>query len=99
VNEQLGKVESRYRNPQFTEAVNIADDILRLDAKNLEARLLLGKVWLQLGMYPKALAQYQEELKISPGDAAALQVRDLAGPEWNRDRQGQSDRASSTRSL
>jgi hypothetical protein len=34
-----------------------------------------------LGMYPKALAQYQEALKISPADATALRGRELARAE------------------
>jgi cytochrome c-type biogenesis protein CcmH/NrfG len=62
----------------LSEASSIAERAVKANGDDLEARLLLGDIYMRGGMYEKALVQYQEALRISASDAAALRGRERA---------------------
>jgi tetratricopeptide (TPR) repeat protein len=74
----LEEARSLYRRSAFAEAGAIAERVVDSDRDDLGAHVFLGDIYLKRGMYEKALAQYQEALKLSPNEAAALRGRDLA---------------------
>jgi serine/threonine-protein kinase len=74
----LEEARSLYRRSAFAEAGAIAERVVDSDRDDLGAHIFLGDIYLKRGMYEKALAQYQEALKLSPNEAAALRGRDLA---------------------
>jgi tetratricopeptide (TPR) repeat protein len=73
----LEEARSLYRRSAFAEAGAIAERVVDSDRDDLGAHIFLGDIYLKRGMYEKALAQYQEALKLSPNAAAALRGRDL----------------------
>lgn len=50
----------------ITESVNYAEDAVKLDSKNIDARLLLGGLYSSLKVYSKALDQYSTVMKLQP---------------------------------
>ena len=74
----LEEAKALYQQRKFFEAIQIAERMVASDADNLQARLLLGDLYMKRGMYQKALDQYREALKLSPNEEAALRGRDLA---------------------
>ena len=74
----LGEARALYRRGEFTEAGSIAERVVESDRDDFGARIFLGDIYLKRGMYEKALAQYEEALKLAPSEAAALRGRDLA---------------------
>lgn len=60
-----------FKTAQFTEAITQAEDAINKDPKNVEARLLLGGLYLSLKLYPKAVTQYEYVLKVQPNNMEA----------------------------
>jgi tetratricopeptide (TPR) repeat protein len=60
-----------FKTAQFTESMSQAEEAIRKDPKNVEARLLLGGLYLSLKLYPKAVAQYEQVLKVQPNNLEA----------------------------
>lgn len=60
-----------FKTAQFTEALTQAEEAISKDPKNIEARLLLGGLYLSLKLFPKAIAQYEQVLKVQPNNVEA----------------------------
>lgn len=52
-----------FKTAQFTESLTQAEEAIKKDPKNIEARLLLGGLYLSLKLFPKAIAQYEFVMK------------------------------------
>lgn len=60
-----------FKTAQFTEALTQAEEAIRKDPKNIDARLLLGGLYLSLKLFPKAIAQYEQVMKLQPNNVEA----------------------------
>lgn len=60
-----------FKTAQFTESLTQAEEAIRKDPKNVEARLLLGGLYLSLKLFPKAVIQYETVLKMQPNNVEA----------------------------
>ena len=60
-----------FKTAQFTEALAQAEDAIRKDPKNVEARMLLGGLYLSLKLFPKAVSQYEQIIKQQPNNVEA----------------------------
>jgi tetratricopeptide (TPR) repeat protein len=60
-----------FKTAQFTESLTQAEEAIRKDPKNVEARLLLGGLYLSLKLFPKAIAQYEYVMKVQPNNVEA----------------------------
>jgi serine/threonine protein kinase len=63
---------------ELAKASSIAERAVKANGDDLEARILLGDIYMRSGMYEKALVQYQEALRIFPNETAALRGRERA---------------------
>jgi Flp pilus assembly protein TadD len=63
---------------ELVKATSVAERAVRSDGDDLEVHILLGDIYLKRGMHEKALGQYQEALRLSPGETAALRGRERA---------------------
>ena len=68
----------RVARQDLSQAIAVAERVVESDGDNIEARILLGDIYLMRGTYDKALIQYQQALKLSPNEEAALRGRSLA---------------------
>ncbi|XGC81044.1 tetratricopeptide repeat protein [Bdellovibrio bacteriovorus] len=55
----------------ISESLTQAQEAVKKDEKNIEARLLLGGLYSSLKIYPKALAEYNAVLKLQPSNTEA----------------------------
>lgn len=69
------------RSGKRLEAIAAFEDAVRLDPKNAEAHLSLGKTELALGRLNNAIAELEEALHLSPGN---LQARRLLSQAYRR---------------
>ncbi len=60
-----------FKTAQFTESLTQAEEAIRKDPNNIEARLLLGGLYLSLKLFPKAITQYEYILKVQPNNVEA----------------------------
>ncbi|WP_413289673.1 tetratricopeptide repeat protein [Bdellovibrio sp. HCB337] len=60
-----------FKTAQFTESLTQAEEAIHKDSKNIEARLLLGGLYLSLKLFPKAITQYEYVLKVQPNNVEA----------------------------
>ena len=54
------------RQGLVTEAIEQAEEALKMDSKNPDARMILGGLYSSLKMYDQAMAQYKKVLQIDP---------------------------------
>ena len=74
----LEEARALYHRRDLSQAIAVAERVVESDGDNIEARILLGDIYLMRGTYDKALIQYQQALKLSPNEEAALRGRSLA---------------------
>jgi len=74
----LEEAKTLYHRQDLIEAAKIAEHLVESAGDDPDVRVLLGDIYLKKGMYEKALAQYEEALKLAPNRTGAVRGRDLA---------------------
>ena len=62
------------KNRQYQEAIHDYEQVLDIDSKNVQVRLLLGLTYAQLGELEKALQHTKKASQLDPGYAAFYQL-------------------------
>jgi serine/threonine-protein kinase len=73
----LRRADNLFQNRQYTAATNAAEQALN-EGGGIEARLLLGRIYLELGFREEALSHFSEALKLDPSNVAAVRGKSLA---------------------
>jgi hypothetical protein len=73
----MERAETAYQARRLLEAMHAARAAVKV-TPSLNARLLLGKIYLHMERYREALQEYDAALDLSPSDPAATKGRELA---------------------
>jgi len=71
--EAVGRLVQLYlKERTFDQAIELLDELLRGDPKNVEARLLKGRIYGEMGKPAEAIAELEQVIAARPTDTAAL---------------------------
>jgi tetratricopeptide (TPR) repeat protein len=77
-----------YAAHRYGEAIPLFESVVKLDPRNANAFALLGGSYFQLGDYPRAIAAFEEALRLDEG--IKLAYLGLVGANYMSERVGQA---------